>query len=437
MGKDPRSSYSLINSLHRDNWLDPQTRVLFLEVTVYNAQVNLFGIMNFAVEILPTNGVELFKSIKIARLYTFGGSTESFTIACQFFVLLFFFLFIYKEGKKIYREKRGYFKGFWNLVEFTMIILVVSTMGVFFSRMMLVNSAVKKIHQNPGKFVSFNKVVQWDTLFTSLTSVLVLVSCIKSIKLLQYNKTISLLASTLKGSAKPLAAFFVVFFVFFIAFTTFAYILFVPFLSDYKSFITASESVMSLLLGGFEFGEIRDAQPILGPIWFILIMLFGVMYIMNIFLSIIMETYASVKDDLSRQSQEYELVDFMVAKLMHVMGKGDGGKQAVLDKLDADTKNEEAKKKNRKSFQKKRAAPNRKKYNKMLDDEIDMKFSQLDNSLNGYWIQHCDVELMEEQIVNRRHGNAASYNNPSFNYQEIHEESLMQLDLQEELAKWS
>ena len=54
------------------------------------------------------------------------------------------------------------------------------------------------------------------------------------------------------------------------------------------------QSVMSLLLGGFDYGEIEATKPILGPLWFVLIMLFGVMYIMNVFLSIIMETYAEV-----------------------------------------------------------------------------------------------------------------------------------------------
>ena len=142
MGKDPRTSYAVLQNLYDNMWLDAQTRALFLEVTIYNAQVNLFAIMNFIVEFYPTNGAVQFTSIKIARLYTFGGSAESFSIACQFFVVAFFFIFMYKEGKKIYREKKVYFKGFWNLLEFSMIILVVTSIAVFASRLLLVNKVI-------------------------------------------------------------------------------------------------------------------------------------------------------------------------------------------------------------------------------------------------------------------------------------------------------
>ena len=431
MGRSPLESLEIINDLEKKQWLDEQTRALFLEATIYNAQVNLFAIMNFVVEILPTNGVELYHSIKIAKLYTFGGSAESFTIACQFFVVTFFLIFIYREGKKIYHERKKYFRGFWNFTEFATIILILATVSVFFSRMLLVNGAIKKIEENPGQFVSFNKVVQWDVLFSALTSVLVLLSCIKSIRLLQYNKTISLLASTLKGSAKPLAAFFIVFFVFFVAFTSFAYLLYMPHLTDYKSFITASESVLSLLLGTFDFSEISSTNRILGPIWFFLIMMFGVMYLVNVFLSIIMETYASVKDDLSRQSQEYELVDFMVQKFMHVIGKGSDGHKEAIAKIEEAERNEQLQEENKKRkteniFKKQSSKKENPKYYQKLDEEIESKFAQLDNSLDGYW-QH-GLQNEKENY---------SYVNPSFEYQEMYEELEVQKELEAELQKWS
>ena len=76
MGKYPHRAIELIKELKKNMWIDPQTRVVFLEVTTYNAQVNLFAIMNFMVEMLPTDGMVKFYSIKVARLYTFGGSTQ-------------------------------------------------------------------------------------------------------------------------------------------------------------------------------------------------------------------------------------------------------------------------------------------------------------------------------------------------------------------------
>ena len=261
--------------------------------------------MNLLVEVLPTGGLEHFSSIRISRLYTFGGSTESFTIACQFFVICFMILFVYKEGKKIYRQKRAYFKGFWNLLEFTLIILTITTLAIFFKRMMMVNTAVAELNKNNSKFISFNKIVQWDTMFMALSSIVVFLSCLKGLRLLQYNKTISVLSSTLQGCAKPLAGFSIIFVVFFMAFTIFGYLLFMQSMDKFSSFISSMESVMALLLGDFDFTNIQATKPTLGRFWFCLLMLFGTMYIMNVFLAIIMDTYCAVTEDIALQSREY------------------------------------------------------------------------------------------------------------------------------------
>lgn len=432
MGKSPHQSIELINHLYDNQWIDRQTRVVFLEATVYNAQVNLFAIMNFMVEFLPTDGVVHFNSIKVARLYTFGGSSESFTLACQFFVMLFFAIFIYREGKKIYKERGAYFNGFWNMCEFVIIVLVISVMGVFFSRMTLVNRAIKTIQDNPGDFVSFNKVTQWDTLFTALMSILVFISCIKAIKLLQFNKTIQLLAQTLSRSAKPLGAFFICFFIFFMAYTTSAYIFFVPYLEDYKSFITACESVLTLLLGSFSYNEIKEAQPIWAPVWFITIMIFGVMYIMNVFMTIIMDVYSETKDELDGRSQEVELVDFMTRKFKFLIGKGDGGKKELLDKISADeATNEEKKRKKEAQYEAKKNKPDKKHYQELsnkMDADIEQKFAQLNDSLNGVWESQVGEEIIASAATKQH------YDNYGFDYETDDQD--LQRQLQDELGKW-
>ena len=60
LGKDPWHTHRVIQNLYDNLWLDSQTRAVFLEVTVYNAQVNLFAIMNYVVEFYPTNGIQLY-----------------------------------------------------------------------------------------------------------------------------------------------------------------------------------------------------------------------------------------------------------------------------------------------------------------------------------------------------------------------------------------
>lgn len=439
LGKYPAKANKLIDELIKHTWVDSRTRAVFLEATVYNAQVNLFAIMNYVVEFLPTNGVEHYYSIKIARLYTYGGSTESFTIACQFFVLLFLFLFVYRESKKIYKEKKKYFKEFWNWVELLMIILVLSTISIFFSRLMLVNSAVGRIKANPGQFTSFNKVAKWDDMFQCVLSFLVMISCIKSIRLLWFSKTISLLSATLKGSLQPLSAFSMVFLIFFLAYVILGFTLFVNHMEDFKSFITAIESTLGVLLGSFDFEAIRDAQPIIGPVYFITIMLFGVMYILNVFMTIIMDVYASVKSELSMKSNEYEIVDFMIGRFKRFVGIQPSG-QNKAEAAEKPTEVEDTKlggqaKEHRKLHRKNEH------WKKFLenDDEITKKFNQLDKSLSGFCKDDFAEDKFVDGIIKQGCGNqeGASGMRNAMNFDQYTAEAEYQQDLYEELNKWT
>eukprot|EP00794_Sanderia_malayensis_P014077 gene14077-15546_t len=439
LGKYPSKAYKLINELNSNNWFDERTRVIFMEACVYNAQVNLFAIMNFVAEFLPTNGMVVSHSVKIARLYTFGGSTESFTIACQFFVLFFLLLFVYRESKKIYKEGKKYFKGFWNMTEFTMIVLVIVTISVFFARMLLVKTAVKNIQDNPGKFVSFNKVAKWDDLFQYMMSFLVLVACIKSIRLLSFNKTISLLASTLKGSAKPLSAFSIVFFIFYFAYVIFAFIIFVHQLEDFRSFVASMESTMALLLGSFEFEEIKNAQRIIGPLYFLSLMLFGVMYILNVFLSIIMDTYADVKAHASKQSNEYEIVDFMIGRFKRFVGIQPGNKQT--DKITDHDDNCDDNHHENHGIQKKHHFSKRAKHldkSNCDDEELLKKFKKLDQTLSGFCKEDYAEDHMIDNIIMKQKCNLnASGMRKEMHFDEIKDEAEYQQELYEELHKWT
>merc|ERR1719427_1144854 len=124
---------------------------------------------------------------------------------------------------------------------------------------------------------------------------------------------------------------------------------------------------------------------------------------MNVFLSIIMETYAEVKEDLSMQNQEYELVDFMCNKFMQVIGKGDKKGMAALKDLKSEKSEEEedadkAKCDARKMLKAQRRAAReeeimkQQQYNEMLNNEIDFKFAQLDETLNEYFISNYEVD---------------------------------------------
>ena len=74
-------------------------------------------------------------------------------------------------------------------------------------------------------------------------------------------------------------------------------------------------------IGQAQFKVLEEANRVLGPIYFFFYMMFVVFILLNMFLSILNETFAAVRHDLALQSNEYEIVDFMLKNLRNWVGK--------------------------------------------------------------------------------------------------------------------
>lgn len=402
LGETKEHASKVIEALENHTWIDAQTRAVITEVSTYNAVSNLFCIMTLVVEFLPTSGIFLFTDLKISRLFSTGGGMETLVVACEFFILIFFAVFIYQELKQLYQMRKGYFKEFWNCIEFIMVILVLVCVCMFLMRIKLVESAISKLEKNPGKFVSFDRVASWSEAFMIMVALLVFVTWLKGMKLLRFNPRIQVLAQTLKGSAGPLATFSVVFLVFFMAYALFAFAVFGKDLASYYNFVTTSESVMGLLLGAFDYGEIETAQPIIGPIFFFTFMVFGNFIIMNMFLTIIMDVFAEVKEQVGGSENEFEVVEYMLKRFRRVTGvmpnkidvDDPAEKKGIEDKFKEDMKG--LKKKRGKRHAKPAAPP--------VESEIAKRFTRLDDSLKGFYCQDFDEERMLDDIVEKKWG---------------------------------
>ncbi|XP_048582698.1 polycystic kidney disease and receptor for egg jelly-related protein [Nematostella vectensis] len=401
LGQTEEHALRVIKTLENNTWIDSQTRAVFTEVSTYNPVSNLFCAMTFVVEFLPTNGVYLYMDLKVSRLFATGGGFETFLVVCEFLVVVFFLIFIYQELKQLYRMRKAYFKDFWNNIEFTMVILVLASVCMFLMRLKLVESALTKLEKQGNTFVSFSRVSSWSEAFMIVVALLVFTTWLKGIKLLRFNPRILMLTRTLKGAAGPLATFSVVFLVFFMSYALFAFAVFGKDIQSFYNFVTTAESVMGLLLGSFDYGEIEEAQPILGPIFFFTFMVFGNFIIMNMFLTIIMDVFAEVKEQLSEQNDsEFEVVEFMVRRFR----KFTGMQPNKVNMEDAEDKKEmeERLKEDMTVFKVKKKKNRHRKLQPM--DLVAQRFSRLDDSLKGFCCDEWAEERMLDDIVERKWG---------------------------------
>ena len=72
----------------------------------------------------------------------------------------------------------------------------------------------------------------------------------------------------------------------------------------------------------FDFYSIEDASAIWGPTILFLFTLFVTFVLVNFFITIVIEAFVVVKFDISKQSNDYEVVDYMVDKFKAYTGMG-------------------------------------------------------------------------------------------------------------------
>ena len=303
-----------LNYLKQNSWIDYRTRAVFVEVAIYSAQVNLFGVATFLTEWMPTNGIVFFNNIKVARLYQHGNDLQLVMLVCEIFLAVFVLAFMYIELKKIFRLRRSYLKDPWNWLEITQIFLILTCAGALLQRTNYTNQAIERMNAEPDKFVSFIQTIIWDEIFGYLLAFLVFFANLKLLKLIRFNHRIYLFTKTISNAAGPLMSFMIVFTVFYIAYCVLFYSLFGSILPEYSSLLVTIETLFNTVMGAFDFEIIRENNRTLGPIIFFSFMMIMVMILLNVFLTILMDSFAEVQEDELLVSEDAVVVDMMIKR---------------------------------------------------------------------------------------------------------------------------
>ncbi|XP_030841939.1 polycystic kidney disease protein 1-like 2 [Strongylocentrotus purpuratus] len=313
---------ALLDQLFEEAWFDRYTRGVFLEIAFFNAQVNLFGVIDLVAEFLPTGGVETFYRIDIIRLFTYSNGFGAVRLACEILFLGFIVFFIVREINNMRRTGvKKYFKDFWNMAEWIIIACAIGATVVYFYRKYVTDNLLEEFKAAGGtQRINLQYVAYWNELLTYLLGVVVFIGTLKFIKLLRFNKRIGILSTTIGSCTKDLFHFGIMFGIFFLAYALAFYKMYARSLYDFSDFIFTLETLSAAMLGKFSYDGFVQNNRILGPIFFFFFMITITFILVNMFLTIVIEAFSSVKRDITRQSNDYEMVDFMIGQLKKWVG---------------------------------------------------------------------------------------------------------------------
>lgn len=331
LAKRRQEALPQILELKENLWLDRGTRAVFVDFTVYNANINLFCIVRLVVEFPPTGGVipsSTFRTVKLLRYVT---AMDYFIMACEGIFVLFILYYSVEEFLEIKKHRLSYFKSTWNCLDVIIIVVSVVCMCFHVYRTFTVDEMIERLLAAPDMYADFEFLGRWQSIFTNVTAIAVFLAWIKVFKYISFNKTMTQLSSTLSRCAKDVGGFTIMFLIIFFAYAQLGYLIFGTQIKDFSSIGSCIFTLFRIVLGDFDFHELEAANRILGPTFFMTYVFVVFFVLLNMFLAIINDTYSEVKADIANQKSEFEISDYFKKGYEKMVGKLNFKRDKIAD----------------------------------------------------------------------------------------------------------
>ncbi|XP_007938223.1 LOW QUALITY PROTEIN: polycystic kidney disease 2-like 1 protein [Orycteropus afer afer] len=306
-----QASAEALRDLEEGLWLDRGTWVVFIDFSVYNANINLFCVLRLVVEFLATEGAIPSWQICTVKVISYVSNWDFFIIGCEIIFCVFIFYYVVEEILELHIHRLRYLSSIWNILDLVVILLSIVAVGFHVFRTLEVNRLMGKLLQQPNTYADFEFLAFWQTQYNNMNAVNLFFAWIKIFKYITFNKTMAQLSSTVARCAKDILGFAVMFFIVFFTYAQLGYLLFGTQVENFSTFIKCIFTQFRIILGDFDYNAIDNANCILGPAYFVTYVFFVFFVLLNMFLAIINDTYSEVKEELAGQKDELQLSDLL------------------------------------------------------------------------------------------------------------------------------
>ncbi|MGH0120311.1 UNVERIFIED_CONTAM: hypothetical protein FKN15_057213 [Acipenser sinensis] len=319
LGTDIENATSVLQYLIDNTWLDEYTRAIFVEFTVYNANLNLFCIVNVMLETSAVGAFQPHAELHNVRLYQGTGGLQYFVMGSEIIYFLFIIYYMVLQGRLMKEQRWAYFKSKCNLLDLAIIVLSWSALCMFINRTILGNRDVEYYQNHRDQFASFYETATADSALGYIIAFLVLLATVKMWHLMRLNPKLNMITATLRRAWTDISGFINVIVIMLLSYSIATNLMFGWKLYSYRSLQEAALTMVSLQLGFFNYQEVLDYNPVLGAFMIGSCIIFMSFVVLNLFISVILVAF-SEEQQQHQPSEEEEIVDMMIEKLCSLFG---------------------------------------------------------------------------------------------------------------------
>jgi len=309
-----------LNFLKSNLWVDVQTRAIIISLNLYNGNYNYYCIAQFMLEfttggtVIPTANNRILR-IDLYEPVTFeNANTWMFLYLPELLTYLgtlaYFIHFCYRvyRVKKVTRSFRNILRDSWTIID----VLLLATLFTTITLRLSFYFSVDRAAFDPFPLVGDDEYREMAALARDYSAVFmvdaftILILVVKSLKYFSLQKDLMLLQRTLGQAISDLSFFLLLLTLLFGGFVIMGLNIFGMQAQGFKSFTDTLGTLFLILLGEFDFEEMREVSPLWSLVFFIFFVVFMFFIVLNIFLAILNDAYTVVHtnvvwDELARR----------------------------------------------------------------------------------------------------------------------------------------
>lgn len=310
----------ILQELKQYRWINRETRAVFLEFTLYNANTNLFAYMVFLTEFTELGGMVTWSNIYPFRAYQHTGALGTFAMLCYFVYMI---VMIYGFVKLIIKCRKAgccqFMKDVWNVVDVSCLVLSLIGVVMWALRYAYAKQSLQVYYDDMRAFINFQHVVIWDVVFNVIIGTLVFIATLRILRILGYNKRMTQLAAVISNASESLAGFGIVFSIVFWAYVSFGYLLFGLYLYEYRNLFATLGSLANALIGKNSLDSMIRAVPNWSQMYYFTYVFFVILTLMTMFAAILNQSISEVRADLMKVPETYGIMDILGSSLKDVL----------------------------------------------------------------------------------------------------------------------
>uniref|UniRef100_A0AAY4DRE1 Polycystic kidney disease 1a n=1 Tax=Denticeps clupeoides TaxID=299321 RepID=A0AAY4DRE1_9TELE len=200
-------SRGLLQNLQKKQWLDPQTRAVFVEFSLYNTNTDLLSVLTFLLEFSGSERALSSLDLKTCRLHRLSQGLD-LPLLLTVLLLAFGVVFCVWQGFTVLREGRGYFSRTWNSAGVLSLVLALLVVTLHLSTSALADRQWALLLLQRRSYTSFYGVVQQSQVLTVLMALLLFLLVLKASHQLRFLREWAVFGRALRHSAPDLLALF-------------------------------------------------------------------------------------------------------------------------------------------------------------------------------------------------------------------------------------